>query len=607
MRAIPIRGIVQTAEGKPVDGANIFVLETLEGTITRADGRFELTVTDSAPTIVARRLGFTPVSQKMTAGMTADIVLTLQRASPVLEPITVMASAYTSNEERTATLTPLEVVTIPGTAADVNRALQTLPGIQQVDEGTGLFVRGGDSNETKVFLNEAAMLNPLDIQSPNGTFMGTVDPFLLDGIVFSSGGFGARFGNALSATVNLRTQGRPEKRALSASIGLAGGSVSLAERFAKGAGARAAVNLFDLRPLIALNGSSHEYDPAPHGHDVSGSVTLTSHKRGELTLFGIDKTNRIGVAVDDPTFSGTFALSSRSRLLVGTWRASFNAFAATVAASVGSADKDELYGTFELDTRLRQRQAFAQLDWIPRENFTLRGGAEVERVGAAFEGTIPNTAIDVAPGSRIRKLGSDADGTRIAAFVESDTRIGARLRAVTGVRSDDSDLTNERTVDPRVSLAFKTKGSATLTAAWGVYHEIPDALLFDAVLGDPNLRSMRASHSIVGFQAGDNAEMVRVELYRKRYDNLTRQTRDYSVSTGGEGSAHGADLFLKGATVLGIRARVTYSYVRSQRTDANTGVMANAPFDVPHTVTLVAQKSVANWQFGTAYRFASGR
>ena len=107
-----------------------------------------------------------------------------------------MASSYTASEERTATLTPLEVVSIPGTAADVNRALQTLPGIQQVDEGTGLFVRGGDAYETKVFPNDAALLNPMDIQSPNGTFMGTVDPFLLDGIVFSSGGFGARSGNA---------------------------------------------------------------------------------------------------------------------------------------------------------------------------------------------------------------------------------------------------------------------------------------------------------------------------------------------------------------------------------------------------------------------------
>lgn len=603
----PIRGIVLGSGGSPIEGANVFILETLEGVLTGADGRFHLTSSASAATLVARRLGFVPFTFKIPELRPDSIVITLERAAPLLAPMTILAGRYAANEERTATLTPLEVVTTPGTAANVNRALQTLPGIQQVDEGTGLFVHGGDSYETKVFLNEASMLNPLDIQSPNGTFMGSVDPFLLDGIVFSSGGFGARFGNALSAAVNLRTQGRPPKRALSASAGLAGLSLSIAEPVSKRVGLRTAANLFDLRPLIAVNGSSQEYDPAPRGHDLSASMIVSSAKAGELTLFGIRKTNRLGVGVDDPSYSGTFALSSTSDLLAATWRAEFGRVFTTLTASGGTVDKDEQYGTFKLSTRLRQQQLFTQVEWVARERVTLRSGAEVERVRAEFEGSVPNSATDVAPGSRIRKLGSDALGLRSGFFAESDMRIGERLRLVTGARTDASDLTHERTVDPRISAAIRTLGSATLTGAWGVYHEIPDALLFDPVLGDTTLGSMRAVHSIVGLQAGDNSEMVRVELYNKRYSNLTRQTRDYTVATNGEGSARGADLFVKGTAPLGIRARLTYSYVRSRRSDPNSGTMANAPFDVPHTVTLVLQKSIANWQAGAAYRYSSGR
>ena len=65
----------------------------------------------------------------------------------------VQAGQYTASEERGATLTPLEVVTTPGTAADVNRAIQSLPGVQAGDEGTALFVRGGDFTGSRVFLN----------------------------------------------------------------------------------------------------------------------------------------------------------------------------------------------------------------------------------------------------------------------------------------------------------------------------------------------------------------------------------------------------------------------------------------------------------------------
>ena len=101
--------------------------------------------------------------------------------------------------------------------------------------------------------------------------------------------------------------------------------------------------------------------------------------------------------------------------------------------------------------------------------------------------------------------------------------------------------------------------------------------------------------------------MARVELYHKSYDDLVRQTRDYSVSSGLEGSSYGADFFLKGTTLFGIRSRLTYSYSHSVREDADTRVSAASPFDVPHSVTLVLQKSVGRFETGASYRYATGR
>src|SRR4030095_15633422 len=92
--------------------------------------------------------------------------------------LTVQASRYTASNEAGATLTPLEIVTIPGTAADINRGVQSLPGVQQVDEGNGLFVRGGDFTETRVFLNGGLLLTPAQVQTPAGTFVGGLDTLL---------------------------------------------------------------------------------------------------------------------------------------------------------------------------------------------------------------------------------------------------------------------------------------------------------------------------------------------------------------------------------------------------------------------------------------------
>jgi hypothetical protein len=602
-----LRGVVFARDGKVIRNANVFVLETLEGVVTGADGRFQINIADSVATLVARGIGYVPANRRVTAPLPDSVVITLERAAPTLSPITVTASSYTASEERTATLTPLEVVTIPGTAADVNRALQTLPGVQQVDEGTGLFVRGGDAYETKVFLNEAALLNPVEVQSPNGTFMGTVDPFLLSGITFSSGGFGARFGNALSAAVSLNTLRHPPKQAVSASIGLAGLSLSVAQPYSKAIGVRAAANVFDLRPLIALNGSSREYDPAPRGHDLSASFIAVSPKAGELTLFAIQQATKLGVAVTDPSYSGRFGFDELSNMIVAEWKKEGDRIKSTVTAAAGASRKNEVYGTFELRTHLSQQQLFTQHEWITSPALTIRAGGEIDDVGAAFTGTIPNTAIDVAPGSRTRVVGSDEDGLRTAAFTEADARIGGKLRAITGVRTDRSSLTDAWTVDPRVSIAYRAAGSLHITGAWGIYHQVPDPLLFDPTLGNGHLRSMRAMHSIVGFQSGDQAQMVRLELYHKDYSNLSRQTRDFGTATGLDGSSYGADLFLKGMTVLGLRGRLTYSYAHSVRTDADTRARAASPFDVPHTITAVLQRNIAGWEMGGAYRYATGR
>src|SRR5688500_2082507 len=216
-----LRGVVRTDGDAAVEAANVFLLETLEGALSDAEGRFALRTARRGPaTLVVRRIGFRSVQMGVTLPATAPVEIILVPEATRLAAVTVQAGRYTAGDERGATLTSLEVVTTPGAAANVNRAIQTLPGIQNVDEGTALFVRGGDYTETKVLLDGAILLNTTQLRTPTGTFVGTVDPFLLDGTFFSSGGFGARYGNALSGIASFRILGRPSRTAATAAAGL---------------------------------------------------------------------------------------------------------------------------------------------------------------------------------------------------------------------------------------------------------------------------------------------------------------------------------------------------------------------------------------------------
>ncbi len=601
-----LRGLVRTREGVPVPGANVFLLETLEGTLSDSAGRFALATTAVRPyTVLVRRVGFTPLQRALVDTDSTPLVLVLERGVATLTTVTVQAGAYTADDGRGATLTPLQVVTTPGAAADITRAIQTLPGVQQADEGNALFVRGGDYTETRIFLNDAPLLNPQQLQTPTGTFTGTVDPFQLDGIFFSSGGFGARYGNALSAVAGLRTRGTTPAPAATISVGLAALSADAAIPLTNALTVRAAVNHFDLRPLFTVNGATRSFVPPPRGRDLSLGSTWRYRPEGELKLFAIDQTSLVGVDVADPASTNTFRSDDRTQLAVLTWQEVFGRWAPSVSASHTVQHTAQQFGDFTLGGRTTQSLLFAQLAFSATSTLVWRVGGDVEGQRAALDGSLPR-AVDSSTGAPVRLFAYDRAATRIGPFAELDWRATNTTRLIAGLRADRSRLTDAWTTDPRLSVAWKPNALA-FTAAWGVYHQLASPLQYDDAIGDPSLPSMRAEQFVLGMQLGEGDLQFRLEAYDKRYRDLVQLRRDNSARGGGVGSARGVDLFFKGELPGAITARTTVSLLSARRTDPNTGALVRAPFDITASTTTIVEKLFGGVRAAIAWRHATGR
>jgi hypothetical protein len=239
---------------------------------------------------------------------------------------------------------------------------------------------------------------------------------------------------------------------------------------------------------------------------------------------------------------------------------------------------------------------------------TLRGGGEWERSTSAFDGAIPLSGDDVGNDAEVMALRSSGAGERAAVFAESEWRVASRLGITTGVRGDRSSLTDRATIDPRVSMSVAVRPGATLTAAWGIYHQIPDPMLFDREFGDPTLLPMRAVQAVIGGQVEGEHHSLRLELYEKRYRDLALLTRDHDVVAGGTGTSRGADLWMKGPLVAGIEGRFAYSLVSARRTDPVSGEIARAPFDITHSITATAERQwPGSIRSAIAWRHATGR
>jgi vitamin B12 transporter len=601
-----IRGTLVLDSGQPVAGANVFVLETLEGALSDSLGRFTFqTRAQGRATIVVRGLGL--LEQRLPLPDSNQLRIVLQSEAVPLPALQVLASRFAIGDAPDAVLNSIQVVSTPGASADVYRALQTFPGLQFVDEGAGLFVRGGDVAETRIFLNDAVVLSPYRYESPTGGFFGAFDPFSLDGIAFSSGGFGARYGDALSGIAALRTLGRPERLNLGATASLASLSATVNLPVGPHLGVRGTLTRSHTELLFRVNGTSTEFTREPEGRDASVNA-VWSYPNGELRLFAIDQWNQLGVFLDQPSFDGALDSEGVHDAYVLSWQHGIRSGRVRAVAASAGATNQLSFGTFDLRTRDRLRQLRTEIEWPLALAVGVTAGLELREQNSSMRGQSPTHAYDPGPGAPTRVIRAEIDDTHISAYFESDWTPSARLRVIAGLRSDRSELAEQATADPRLSVAYRVAPSLTLTAAWGIYHQVPAPELYDRALETTVLPPMRAEHRILGAQLGaEQALLLRVEAYQKRYRDLADPTRDRDIVTGGLGRTHGLDAFLQWPAWKGFSGRTSYSYLRARRTDPDTRLLATSPFDITHTVTSVLQRSFGAWQVSVAHRSATGR
>ena len=146
---------------------NVQITGTIDGAITNRDGRFAFSTQHMGKCkLHASFIGYETARHTLhlTPGDTTIVRLILRPTLIQLDETIVTGSTYTTGEDETVTLSPLDVVTTPGASADIFRAFKTFPGVATVDDGAGLFVRGGDVSETVILLGTSHSRASLQIR-----------------------------------------------------------------------------------------------------------------------------------------------------------------------------------------------------------------------------------------------------------------------------------------------------------------------------------------------------------------------------------------------------------------------------------------------------------
>ncbi|WP_370515981.1 carboxypeptidase-like regulatory domain-containing protein [Flavobacterium sp. MK4S-17] len=206
-----ISGKVTDEKGNPLPAANIYLDGTYDGTTSAEDGSFSFKASvKGQQVLVISFLSFEEIRQDIVIEEYQPKTFKMRENVNTLDAVVISAGTFqTGDNTKVTALKPLDIVTTAGSAGDIIAALQTLPGTQTVGESGRLFVRGGEADETQTFIDGIRVAQPYGAAANNIPTRGRFSPFLFKGMTFSTGGYSAEYGEALSSVLLLNTIDEP--------------------------------------------------------------------------------------------------------------------------------------------------------------------------------------------------------------------------------------------------------------------------------------------------------------------------------------------------------------------------------------------------------------
>ncbi len=602
---INITGFVKDEKGEAIAGANVLIEGSYDGTSTSSDGKFSFFTTETgSQKLVVTFVGYKTISfpvELKAKDVTLEIVL--QEEVNMLDGVTISAGSFTAGEEKRRTiLKPLDIATTAGATADIAGALNTLPGTQKVGESGRLFVRGGDSNETRTFIDGIAVLDAYGPSAPNTPSRGRFLPFMFKGTSFSTGGYSAEYGQALSSALVLNSRDKAEINQTDIGILSVGGDVAHTQAW-KRSSVTGKIQYTDLRPYVGLVDQRIDWIAAPVSLEASGAFRQQVGKDGIFKFFGNFNSSNFSMynhAVAYPPNKLKYDLTNNYRYGNASYQQSLNKTWSVRGGLSYTFNQNNLelesVPLGETEKGIHAKTAFEKSFF---DKLELRFG--VEYYDRNYEATRINSFNQLQTASFRESLA--------AGFIEAEFFSSRHFVMKAGARVEQNNLINQTSLDPRFSMAYKPGKKGQFSFAYGQFRQTAKN---QYVRINNQLDPEKAEHFILNYQVITDRRTFRVETYYKKYFSLIKYSSlDLaSMNNAGSGYAKGVELFWRdNQTIKNVDYWVSYSYLDTERDYLNFPVSSVPSFASNHNFSFVYKHFISKVksQVGFTYSYSSGR
>lgn len=473
---------------------------------------------------------------------------------------------------------PENVKMLPGAVEDVLRTLQTLPGVTSPNDFTSqLVIRGSGPDQNLIVVDDVEIFNPYRLYGLVSMF----NPETLSDISLITGGFPARYGDRLSAVLDVTNREGDRQRDFSSMINA---SISNANVIFNGknpfnipgswlVSSRRTYYDLVIGPFAKKAGLITEDSSFPSFRDLQFKIALGNFGKSKFLINGVfsrdgvdiipgaENTNPDSVAVNDV---------SRNEMLSAAWhftpkkdfisKTTFSWYRNTGDNDFNSELLDPLIDeenyTPEQRDSLRQIGALFGLNFDSRysfrkyslsnnniiygknSSFEFGAGVDVVRTDLSY-----NLVVDDQLRSLFQSLPTASaflddfnlegeNNTRLHLYGQSMFKAGSRFFIQPSLRLDYFQIIKKPYFAPRLNLGYALDPVTTVRFSGGVYYQSPGLeklvdgrTFYDLKDADKkNLKAENAFHFILGVDKWLNNEwFLKSEAYYKKFDNLLEQ------------------------------------------------------------------------------------
>ena len=602
-----VSGKVVDEKGNPISGANIFIEGTYDGTSSSETGDFTFTTaTTGNQTLVVSFLMYETSKTIIDVSKFKSKTIKLRDNVNALDAVIITAGNLEAGDKaRVSVLKPLDIVTTAGSAGNIIAALQTLPGTQNVGEDGRLFVRGGEANETQTFVDGIRVAQPYGASAQNLPTRGRFSPFLFSGISFSTGGYSAEYGEALSSVLLLNTQDEPDQNKTEISLMTVGLGLGNTQKWKKSSLSlnSAYINLAPYQALIKQNVDWN----SPYQSLSGETVYRYNFSSGILKLYATFDSSKFDINQENINSPRKIRvnLNNNNFYFNSSYKGSFgNNWQITSGLSYGCAKNKIGIDLINVDSEENAAHVKLKLKKSFSDRVKLTFGTDyfVTKFNEDFKENLGATNTN----GYISNIG--------AVYTEADIFFSKKFAVKAGLRASYNDLLNETAISPRVSLAYKVAKNGQLSMAYGDFSQTPSAELIKYSKFH-QFESEKAAHYILNYQYNKNGKTFRAEAYYKNYSNLVKYDTpaiQYNsvFNNNGSGYAKGLDLFWRDSkSFKNLEYWVSYSYIDTERDYKNFSAQVTPNFVADHSLSIVTKYWINDWksQIGFTNLYSSGR